>query len=352
MPRATALSKYQRLESQGIWREAPDAQRRDVIVSFGEASLVLSDSRSENALTHWSLPALIRLNPDVTPALYTPSPEGSETLELDDNEMIGAIETVRGVIESHRPRPGRLRQVLVGGFLLAVVLGAVFWLPGALIRHTAQVVPPSQRLQIGHMILDDVTRLTGPVCAGYPGTRALDRLTARLFPEGGAQIVVLPGGPARAAHLPGGIVLLRRDLIEDYEGPDVAAGYVLAERARAAARDPLVAVLKWAGIGVTLKLLTTGEMSPGSLRGYGATLLHEAESPPAAPIPLLISRFKAESLPTAPYAHAIAAVTPPVPGAAAEAASLLASNPFPDGTPPQPLIPDDSWVGLQGICDK
>ena len=55
----TALTQYQRLESSGLWREAPDAQRREVIVTFGDASIIITD-KNERPLTHWSLAALIR----------------------------------------------------------------------------------------------------------------------------------------------------------------------------------------------------------------------------------------------------------------------------------------------------
>jgi hypothetical protein len=68
----TALKKYQRLESPGLWRDTPEAQRREVVVAFREASLVLSDPRTELALSHWSLPAVERLNPGTLPALYGP----------------------------------------------------------------------------------------------------------------------------------------------------------------------------------------------------------------------------------------------------------------------------------------
>mgnify|MGYP006205154343 CR=1 FL=1 len=68
--RSTALKKYQKLESSGLWREAPELQRREVVVAFGEASLTLSDPRTEAALSHWSLPAVERINPGELPALY------------------------------------------------------------------------------------------------------------------------------------------------------------------------------------------------------------------------------------------------------------------------------------------
>ena len=48
----TALTEFQRLECTGLWREAPEAQKREVIVSFGDATLVLSEARSQRALTH------------------------------------------------------------------------------------------------------------------------------------------------------------------------------------------------------------------------------------------------------------------------------------------------------------
>lgn len=52
----TALEQYQRLEAAGTWRETRKAGLRDVIVSFGDATLILSDPRSETPLAHWSLP--------------------------------------------------------------------------------------------------------------------------------------------------------------------------------------------------------------------------------------------------------------------------------------------------------
>ena len=40
----TALKEYARLESTGLWRPDPEAQRREVAISFGDATLVIADS--------------------------------------------------------------------------------------------------------------------------------------------------------------------------------------------------------------------------------------------------------------------------------------------------------------------
>jgi hypothetical protein len=37
----TALERYIRLEATGLWRETPDTPPREVVVSFGKATLLL-----------------------------------------------------------------------------------------------------------------------------------------------------------------------------------------------------------------------------------------------------------------------------------------------------------------------
>ncbi|MDA0961937.1 MAG: hypothetical protein O2898_03345, partial [Proteobacteria bacterium] len=138
----TALKKYQRLEATGLWRPAPGEQRREVIVSVGDATLVITDTKDQ-PLAHWSLAAIERQNPGERPAIYSPDGDPGETLELAEGEdqMIRAIEKLRSAIERSRPHPGRLRLVSVGLSCLAVVALAVFWLPGAMLRHATEVVP-------------------------------------------------------------------------------------------------------------------------------------------------------------------------------------------------------------------
>ena len=47
----TVLAKYQRLECDAIWRAASDAQRQNVFVSLGDATLVIHDG-ADSALAH------------------------------------------------------------------------------------------------------------------------------------------------------------------------------------------------------------------------------------------------------------------------------------------------------------
>ncbi|MFN3971023.1 MAG: hypothetical protein ACK4L4_06565 [Gemmobacter sp.] len=337
----TALTRYQRLEARGLWRDLPEAQRREVVVSLGEASLVLTDPRSDTALTHWSLPALRRINPGVTPARYAPGDETAEELELDDADMIGALETVRSAIRSARPRPGRLRGTIMGGVLALVIGAGVFLLPDALLTHTASVLPPATRADLGRMALADLVRVTGKPCAAPLGQAALNRLSARLFGgQAPVPVVVVREGVATSVHLPGRLVILSEALVAEADGPEMAAGFILAERTAAETRDPALSLLHHAGLLATFRLLTTGALPPASVAGHAETLLRTGHMPP--PFDALLARMRLAEVSATPYAQAIDPTGETV-------LPLIEADPFPDGAP-RPLLRDQDWVALQDIC--
>ena len=124
---STALEKFQRLEATALWRETPDAQRRDVIVSLGDATLVIKDS-NDRALTHWSLPAVRRLNPGERPAVFYPDGDPSETLEIDTDhpEVVEAIEKLRKAVANPGQATGRLRKFIFGGSIATIAALGIF----------------------------------------------------------------------------------------------------------------------------------------------------------------------------------------------------------------------------------
>ena len=336
----TALRKYERLESSGLWRETPQAQLREVIVSLRATTLMLSDPKTETPLTQWSLPALRRLNPVQMPALYAPAEDDGETLEIDDPEMISALDTVRRTLDHRRAKPGRLRGTLYATSGVALLGLAVFWLPGALVDYTANMLPLPTRVQLGQMALSDLSRLSGSPCAAPMGTAALTRLAARIDPNDPPQIMVLRDGVTRAAALPGNIVLLPVKLLDQSDGPEAVAGFVITEKRYALNRDPTKAVLRYAGLWATLRLLTSGAMSPQSLDGYGETLLQTAEILP--PDFDLLSAFKTAGISSTPYALA----RDP---SGQQTRALVQSDPLPRGSDPV-VLDDASWLSLQAVC--
>lgn len=339
----TALKEYARLESTGLWRGTADGQRREVGLVFGNATLVIVDNVGR-PLTHWSMPAMRRTNPGTIPAVYTPDAAGSETLELSDEVMIGAIDKVLRSVARATPRPGRLRNAGIA-FTLALILGlGIFWLPGALVRQTLLVMPAVKRSEIGATLLGHIQRLTRPTCRDPLGTQALAQLSTRLFGAGRGQIVVIPDGPdgglTHVIDLPGNIVVLGQSQVETAAEPAVLAGAILAATAARSVSDPLDPILRQAGLMTTLRLLTTGDIPTGILQDHAIALLHNAPARPG--IALLAPVFEAAQVPLTPWAYAIDSTGETV-------LDLIEADPANGQTPPE-VLSDGDWISLQGIC--
>ncbi|MEL7255652.1 MAG: hypothetical protein AAGL23_15865 [Pseudomonadota bacterium] len=335
----TALDAYQRLEATGLWRASPDAHRMDVVASIGDATLVISDMQ-DRAVTHWSLAAVVRANPGKRPAIYHPAGDAGETLEIpgDEAEMIEAIEKLRQAIERSRPHPGRLRFFIMVLLCAAIAAGAIFWLPGAVRQYTVGVVPAVKRAEIGAALFEELQRVTGPPCDAPEGQRALNRLAQRL--PGDGPLFVMRDGVDRATHLPGGTVLVERNLVEDHMEPDVVAGFVVAERVRADVHDPLARLLEAVPIWSSFQLLTTGSLGDATLSAYAETLL--TSEAPALSDATLLAGFETAALRATPYAYALDLTGEKTLG-------LIEADPFATSAP-EPVMNDADWLRLQAIC--
>ncbi|MEM1351831.1 MAG: hypothetical protein AAGF27_05780 [Pseudomonadota bacterium] len=334
----TALKKYTRLEASALWRAREGDQRREVIISIGEATLTIADMQ-DRPLTHWSLAAISRANPGQRPAIFHPDGDRGETLEIlaSEAQMIDALEKVRRAVDRTRPRPGRLRWLGVLASILLVAGLVFFWLPSALVSHTVSVVPAVKRADIGASLLDRIETLTGPACIDPAGLRALQKLRARL---GSGPIHILPGTLATSRHLPGGIILLDRAMVEDFEAPDVAAGFILDEKTQAAVSDPLHDLLLVAGTLASFQLLTTGNLRAETLDTYARHILTSPRTRPSADA--LLPAFAQRSVRSTPYAYARDISGESV-------LSLIEADPM-SGKPPVPLLGDADWLRLQNIC--
>jgi len=318
----TALSEYQRLECMGLWREEPKAQRREVLVSFGDATLMIADPRSSRPLAHWSLPAVERRNPGVRPAVYSAGADAPEELELSDDLMIAAIGKVHRLIAARQPHPGRLRRAILATVPTGVLAVAVLVLPGVLVEHTASVLPMAKRAEIGRTVLADVARSTGQPCTGAEGLTALNRLSERLMGPGGGQLVVVPEGLQATRHLPGRIILVGAQMLGADDPADLSRA-VLAERIRSGLRDPLVEALRYAGLGATFQLLTTGNLPRKALSGYGTKILQAEQTPVDV---ATLTRALRES-------------------------GLVVDEGSDPAPPLLAALSDNDWVALQGICE-
>ncbi|MEM6391033.1 MAG: hypothetical protein AAF825_14425 [Pseudomonadota bacterium] len=336
----TALADYQRLECSALWRPSAGVQRREVMVSLGEATLVISGF-NETALSHWSLPAIQRLNPGERPALFAlDDADADEHLEISEPDMIAAIDRVRGAISRARPHPGRLRLGLRASGALCLLAAAAFWLPGALARQTAALLPEQSTREIGAAILAEMEALSGPACSSPSGAQALERLAERIFGAEPPTIVVLPEMVSGTSHLPGGVLVLDRAIVETPERPDAVAGYLVAEAARAERQDPLADILEESGIGALFGLLTMGQMPEEAVRSAAAERL--TTTPEAVPDAALIAQFTEAQISSAPYGFAVDI-------SGESTLGLIEADPV-RGQSPAPVLSERDWRALQTIC--
>lgn len=335
----TALKEYVRLESTGLWRASADAQRRDVYVSVGQATLVITD-KAEAPLAHWSLAAIERLNPGATPALFSPGADADESLELSDHDMIAAIERVQKAVRKSVPRPGRLRLwTALGVFAVALGLGAT-WLPGAVSDHAAEALPEVQQAAVGDALFTELQSLTGPACGSEDHRRVLERLATRVLGTDAPKLHVMRDGIESVLVLPGGTILIARGLVEDYETSAPVAGYLIAAQYEAAQIDPFYTMLENAGLMPVLRLLTTGQMPETALLRHAQSLARETRAP--ATDAALADAFARARVPVMPYALAVDIT-------GESTAALVAADPFAGADAPV-VLDDNSWVILQGIC--
>jgi hypothetical protein len=154
------------------------------------------------------------------------------------------------------------------------------------------------------------------------------------------RIVLVPSAIPDTISLPGELIVASAALAEDYETPEVLAGFLVAEELRGDIADPMLLLLEEAGLVATLRLLTTGDLPASALQDHAVLLL----SRPAGPVPgdLLIERFAAAGISTEPYAYAR-----DVSGESVLA--LIEADPM-RGETPAPLMSDEGWLSLQNVC--
>ncbi len=334
----TALHQYSRLEAAGLWRSAPDAQRREVIVGLRDATIVLLDPKTEGPLTQWSLPAIVRVGAVEGFVVYGAHEDGEETLELDDPVMIAALDKVRAALDRRRKRPGRLRMALGAAAAGALLGGIAIWLPLGLYDFAANRLPDAARRDIAAAAMADIATISGSPCAGAMGAAAAGDLARRVLPQTRPAIAILREGLATPASLPDGTILLPFAQVERADGPDVLAGLVLAQSLVAAMDDPLIAALRYAGLFATMRLMSRGALPDDALQGYGLSLARA--TPPLPDTASLHAGFAALGISSAPYA-----------AFAADAALAQMPDPAPQGSAP-PVLEDAAFLALQYVCDQ
>ncbi len=292
----TAIDKYTRLEALGQWRESPDEPPCEVVVSFGNATLVLSDL-DENPLCHWAMAATSRLTLDGANAVYTPDTEGFETLEIDDAEMVEAIAQVSRAAATIKRRTPWLRWVFLA--LLMATFGAIFNAAPSLLRGQAvRMTGPESARKLG---TDMVATLDADICREPRADVVRELFQSRVFPDGRTLLLIARNQP-HAGVFPGGVVVVGGDVLQAMQTPNELAG--LTTTLFAQSETAMTQLFEASSSRELFEYITSGRLSDERLANAAQNIIDGPEI--------------------------------------SETAEFVSTS--------QPLLRDQDWVTLQGIC--
>lgn len=328
----TALDKYVRLEALGQWRESPGARPREVVVSFGDATLVLTDM-DDRPLGHWALAGVQALSSEGGATVYAMNPDGEETLTIGDAEMIEAIAAVSRPLRLSPARAAPRRRSwwpAVLGLLLAAA--AVAFLPELIRAQAARMVPAESLEEWGDSILLQLMAQHGPLCADAEGRRALALVGGRVWRETRPRLRAMDLGHAPVALLPGPTVVIGRGALAQAEDPAEIAGWLALALAQEEMRPGPERVMQAAGPAASLRYILTGRLSEAALDRVAAAALGP---PTPEETEAAYERLRGAGLPTAPFADGLLRAGFPAPPAATEGAAPLSAR---------------DWAALKRLC--
>ena len=249
----TAIDKFIRLEAVGWWFEAGRQEAREVIVSFGDATLQIA-SLKDVPLTHWSLLATKRIGTRGEAMIYSADPEQHEVLEIEDTDMIRAISAVTSALTP--PPSKRKTRWLWRGAGLALLLGGLSQSPPLIYSMAGLTTSPARLAEVSETLRDEA----GPACKDWLGLRALEDMAAVLFPEQVPPVMTVVDGLGTAVRpLPNGDILLAKQTVETLT-IDALATRVIAAWAHAQNGGAKNALIESLGPMAALRYLISGRV--------------------------------------------------------------------------------------------
>tara|TARA_S200000501_G_C20684802_1_gene682432 strand:+ start:50 stop:937 length:888 start_codon:yes stop_codon:yes gene_type:complete len=238
----TALKKYTRLETTGLWKASPNEEPVEVIVSIGSSSLVLS-GLDENPLSHWSLLSIKCLSKSNSNSVFSPDSIVTETLEIEDKDMTEALL----LITSQESRSPKRRVIIIPVILLLALICFFFlitYIPTNLKSLTSSVISSEQELRIIKPLLSNHTMAAGPTCQTEQGQIALKNLLL-LQNENSTNlsITILKNQTSGILHLPSGNIILSGSFINSLKEPSKLLAIIEKIRLENDNRTPLKKII-------------------------------------------------------------------------------------------------------------
>ena len=205
----TAIKKYQILESKGFWIESKGKEVKEVIISFGKSSIIISDTNA-TPLDHWNFNSIVILQKRTTSTTFSPGPEREEKLIVKDEEMIEAMT----IICEHSKIPSKPMLKFNHVIKLVISLLLVFFffsLPSMLRFITLDIIEPYHEVIFVNTLLAKKDSV-GNICPKQKETVELEKMIASSYGiETGINISITKSSLPSPAILPGGVIIVPFD---------------------------------------------------------------------------------------------------------------------------------------------
>lgn len=323
----TALEQYIRLETEALWHEKAGSEPRQVIVSFGNASLVITNI-SDAALAHWTLAATRIVGREGDTVIYAPDANRSETLRISDTSFVDAIEAVSAsttaVVE---PKRWKLKTAVS---LVAVALVAVLlFVPQKISGWAAGHVSPEQLVLVTDEILD---RASIKYCNEPRAVEALNELQAMMLRPQDAPIYMTDIQAEGIVRLPDGRALIDISVLKRAGSADGFAGWLVLAVNMPDTQDGLDELIRNSDTGWALRFAFSGEVSDQEYQQMAEYSLHNATLPNPDAVAAALDRLENAGIDTSSFRKSINLPLEPEIG------------PF------RPVLGDQDWLALQTIC--
>ena len=205
----TAIEKYARLESTARWIESDLKGSKDVIISLGKKTLIITNYEDE-PLAHWSLTSTNIISENENESIFSPDPEGIEQLIIEDKNMIEAIE----LFISNKNKSKKKLNVffILIPFFIIFVIGAFY--SKHYKYYFLSLISDAQVTQILNEHIRKHIKNYGPVCESSSGKKAISELLKNLdifYDE--INIVVLSNQTVNSIHLPSGTLFISKNYL-------------------------------------------------------------------------------------------------------------------------------------------
>ena len=335
----TALNAYERLETVGLYFDGSTPDGVEVVIELGKVSLIMSTPSGVH-VAHWALPAVELAHPQPGILQVFPSQGATTSVVLDDSTMVDALNTVHTTLRKRAQRPWVAKYVTIATAIFACLVFIGFVLPVWIVNYASSVPAPLHKQEISLNIMATLAPTAGPICETPTGWGAMAHLSGRLFGDVGPKLYVMKNQPQPVLALPGNILVLSGQFLQQVDDPSVIAGHIIVARADAQINPPFRMLVAHRGVGTALAILTTGDLRKADIPAM-AQWVSQTPLAPTLDVETILQAFDQAGVSTAPYAASL----PP----SQFQTDLRGGNPYPDGSP-ELVLSDGQWLGLQDIC--